>query len=273
MPPALPRALSLLPVLAAVAAAQGAPDPTAARPERPTVATHAFAVARGFVEVEAGLVHHREPGATTRALLVATKIGVAPRLQLTISTPVTRDAGGVLAADPIFAGLKWQLSAPRAAYRGLALLPGITLPNGPRGDRRAAVSLMGIVSAPLGAITMDLNAAATDFQATGGRLPYLWAASFGGALTGKLGWGAEFSGSATATRTDATRTNATRTDATRALGYLGYAARPRLVFDLGLSTSVTGRSATELFTGVTWNAGRLFGRPVDQRPRPAARTF
>ncbi len=263
MPPALPRALSLLPVLAAVAAAQGAPDPTAARPERPTVATHAFAVARGFVEVEAGLVHHREPGATTRALLVATKIGVAPRLQLTISTPVTRDAGGVLAADPIFAGLKWQLSAPRAAYRGLALLPGITLPNGPRGDRRAAVSLMGIVSAPLGAITMDLNAAATDFQATDGRLPYLWAASFGGTLTGKLGWGAEFSGSATATRTGATR----------ALGYLGYAARPRLVFDLGLSTSVTGRSATELFTGVTWNAGRLFGRPVDQRPRPAARTF
>ncbi len=93
--------------------AQSAPEAAMARPERPTVTTHAVAVARGYLELEAGVATTRPSGAAEHAMILSTKFGVMERLQLTVMSSVTRTAERVTGADPIYAGVKWQLGAQR----------------------------------------------------------------------------------------------------------------------------------------------------------------
>ena len=60
-------------------------DPRTAQPERPTVATHAGTVARGYVEFEGGLEADRGPGsASNHITTLVTKVGLAPRVQLSL---------------------------------------------------------------------------------------------------------------------------------------------------------------------------------------------
>ncbi len=56
-------------------------SPRDAQPERPTVATHAGTVARGFLEIETGVERDRGPG-DARNLIGAfeAKIGLAPNM-------------------------------------------------------------------------------------------------------------------------------------------------------------------------------------------------
>jgi hypothetical protein len=246
------RCHSLLAVLAfaASAHAQSADDPTRARPERPTVATHAVAVATGYLEFEAGVASLRQPSGRDQSAVLTTKLGVARHAQLTITASLTRPAGGALGADPLFAGVKWQLGTLREGRPLFAILPGVTFANGPRSEGRdAALSLMGIVSHAIGPVGFDLNAAATRLNGVHGRQPYLWAASFGGQVSGPIGWGAELFGSA----------SETSTTPTRLLGYVGCTLNPRTVFDAGFTAAILGAQGVEVFAGVTWNAGRVFG--------------
>lgn len=248
------RCPSLLAALALSATtqaqAQSADDPTRARPERPTVATHAVAVATGYLEFETGIASLRQPSGRDQSTVLTTKLGVAHHAQLTVTTTLTRPAGGALAADPLFAGVKWQLGDLREGRPLLAILPGVTFANGPRSEGRdAALSLMGIVSHTIGPVAVDLNASATRLNGVHGRQPYLWAASFGGSVTGPIGWGAELFGSA----------SETSTTPTRLLGFVGYTLNPRTVFDAGFTLATAGAQGVELFAGVTWNAGRVFG--------------
>ncbi|MBW7932619.1 MAG: hypothetical protein H3C62_03205 [Gemmatimonadaceae bacterium] len=241
-----PRILWFVLAPFAVGQAQSTDDAAKARPERPTVATHAVAVAPGYFEVEAGVAQTRYTNANDNALAIVAKFGVARRAQLTIASAITRPAGGVMGADPVFAGLKWQLGALREGRPLFALLPGVTFANGPRRGRTAAVSLTGIVSRSIGPVAIDLNAAATQLNDGGQRVPYMWAASFGGPVKGAVGWGLEASGSATRERTDPSRL----------LAYVGYTVRPSLVLDAGASAALRGRQGTQVFAGVTWNAGK-----------------
>ncbi|HEY7860411.1 MAG TPA: hypothetical protein VIB98_03160, partial [Gemmatimonadaceae bacterium] len=90
-----------------------APDPHAAQPERPTVATHAFTVAPGWVELEAGVEHDALDGA--HALLTPTvlKFGLAPRVQLELLesfvhlSGTTPDYSGI---GDLGAALKWRIA-------------------------------------------------------------------------------------------------------------------------------------------------------------------
>ena len=109
---------------------------------------------------------------------------------------------------------------------------------------------------------MDLNIEATRLNDVTGRLPYLWAASFGGPVAGVVGWGLEASG-----------TGGESSD-TRLLGYLAFTVKPSLVLDAGGWTSTTGARASQLFAGLTWNVGRIAGKGgVSERSRVAARSF
>ncbi|MHB1313590.1 MAG: hypothetical protein ACYC3L_16350 [Gemmatimonadaceae bacterium] len=238
-------------LLAATALHAQQDDPArVARPERPTVATHAFAVARGYLEFEAGAARVRQPGERDASAIVTSKLGVAERLQFTLTTSVTGASPGVTAVDPVSAGLKWQLTPEREGRPTFALLPGITLANGPRRARDAAFSLMGVVSQALGPVAMDVNVAATRLNGVTGSLPYMWAASFGGALHGPLAWGLEFSGAG----------SSGDTQPTQMLGYLGYAVRPWLILDAGWSSPPGADGAHTIFAGVTYNAGRILPR-------------
>ncbi len=57
-------------------------DPRAVQPERPTVATHAYTVAPGYVEIEAGVQEARPHGTSQFVAPVVVKIGIVPRLRL-----------------------------------------------------------------------------------------------------------------------------------------------------------------------------------------------
>ena len=227
--------------------AQSTPDATTARPERPTVATHAVAVAPGYLEFEAGAATTRSAGAADHAMILTTKFGLAKRLQLTIASSVTRTAARVTSADPIYAGMKWQLGALREGKPLFAVMPGVTFANGPRRDRDAAVSLMAVYSQSFGPVAVDLNAAATRLNRVEGRVPHLWAAAAGGPVAGPLGWGVELWGEA----------DGDTPASTNVLGFVGYTVRPWLVLDAGFTTPMEGDAGTTLFTGLTWNLGRV----------------
>ena len=221
-----------------------------ARPERPTVATHAFAVARGYLEFEMGGARIRRDARRDASAIVTSKLGVAERVQFTLTTSVTSASPGVTAADPVAAGLKWQLTPERDGRPTFAVIPGITLANGPRRSKDAALSLMGVVSQRIGPVAVDLNVGATRLNGVQGSLPYMWAASFGGAVRGPLAWGLEFSGVGAGGNAQPTQM----------LGYLGYAVRPWLVLDAGWSSPPHGTGARTLFAGATYNVGRVLPR-------------
>ncbi len=230
--------------------AQSAPGAATARPERPTVATHAVAMAPGYLELEAGAATTRPSGAAEHAMILTTKFGLAERLQLTVTSSVTRTAERVTGADPVFAGVKWQLGARREGRPLVAILPGVTFANGPRRDRDAALSLMVVYSQAVGPVAVDLNVAATRLNRVEGRVPYLWAASAGGPVAGAVGWGVELWGEAA----DGTPAS------TNVLGFVGYTVRPSLVLDAGFTTPLDGDAGTTLFAGLTWNLGRVLHR-------------
>ena len=247
----MPRLLPLALLLAATAlGAQQDDSLRTARPERPTVATHAFAVARGYLEFEGGAARLNQVGELDAALILTSKLGVAERVQLTLTTAITHASPGVTAADPVYAGFKWQLTPERDGRPTFAVQPGVTFSNGPRRDKNAALSLMAIVSHTLGPVAMDLNVAATRLNDAGSSIPYLWAASFGGAVRGPLAWGLEFAG--VGQRGD--------TPPVQMLGYLGYAVRPWFVLDAGWSSPPRGAGAQTVFAGATYNVGRVLPR-------------
>jgi hypothetical protein len=249
IPPCIRHPLAAVLLLAApVLHAQQADEARAARPERPTVATHAFAVARGYLEIESGVARIQQDGERDASLVVTSKLGIAEHLQLTLTTSVTNASPGVTGIDPVYAGVKWQLMPEREGRPTFALQPGVTFANGPRRASDAALSLVGVMSQGLGPVAMDLNLAATRLNGVRGQLPYLWTASFGGALAGPIGWGLELSGSA---GTDGANPN-------QLLGYLGYTVKPWFVLDAGWSSPPSGAGAKTLFAGATYNVGRVF---------------
>src|SRR5712671_8059492 len=82
-------------------------DPNSVQPERPTVATHAGTVARGWVELEEGAEWDKASDGT-RAFVAPTnlKIGLASHAQLNLLASVIHDPtirGGALSASDITA--------------------------------------------------------------------------------------------------------------------------------------------------------------------------
>src|SRR3954466_7898938 len=69
-------------------------DSTAVLPERPTVATHAYVIKPGFVELEAGATYRRPDGGATGDVPVYVKFGVTRWLQLGVSPSLGFNHGG-----------------------------------------------------------------------------------------------------------------------------------------------------------------------------------
>lgn len=258
MPPM--RAVFCLVLAVAVPAAAAQPTPAAtlpattsqptttdaearrARPERPTVATHAFAVARGRVELEAGVAAADDgPSAVTLV-----KMGIASRVQLSLSVERSFERGRPAAENPLSAGVKWQLGAPRDGWPSFALLPGVTLSRVARATSETALSLMAIATHALGPVGVDVNLAATRLDGTRGPTPYLWAVAATIPLAGRVAWGLEVSGE----RVEETA------PIRHALAFVNFTVHPGLVLDAGWTRALRGEVEAALFAGVTWNFGR-----------------
>src|SRR5689334_22755332 len=84
-------------------------NPRAVQPERPTVATHAFTVRPGYLEIETGGERDQfSPGETGLGFPTVFKIGLAERAQLSINVPVTKQPGGSAGIGDFSVGIKYR---------------------------------------------------------------------------------------------------------------------------------------------------------------------
>jgi hypothetical protein len=244
----LRKRLSMVWILAepGLLAGQGA---RTANPERPTVATHAYAVASGFIEVEQG-VSARGTGGLGQATSwdVNVKIGMTQHVQLGLYGPLFLRTGTGHGPGDWGAALKIRTAvSPRVA---VAVVPAATFPIGREssglGAGRVLGQLVGVVSADGPArLHVDLNAGPLGIGA--GRPQWLTTASFGRAL-GRWGMAAEVfrigAGSAGGRQAGL-------------LGAVTFAPVSWLVIDGGGISGLGAGSLNVVFTGITTNLGRL----------------
>ena len=242
-----------------LAAQAPAPDPHAVQPERPTVATHAGTVATGWLEIEAGTEFDRYADGSRGALApVLLKLGLAPRLQLSVQVPVVRPAGAsTIGLGDLSIGFKWRLMKAAPVVGDFAILPGIKVASGSAdsGTGTTDISLLLISSHELGQLGMDLNFGYTHRSHDGTSAPrtaIVWTASLGGPARGVLGWVAELYGYPPTSGPAATAS---------IIAFLGgptVQVRTWLVLDGGVIVPITGPQPRALYVGVVYNVGRLW---------------
>jgi hypothetical protein len=251
------------------------PNPRKAQAERPTVATHAYAVATGYVELEAGFQRQQGGAQANRiAIPLLLKVGLGERVQLDLAPGLLRDAEGGRAQSGItdlLAGVKWRLTDDAPLVGALAMQVTVSLPTGSseagRGSGKAGVNLLAISSRQLGPISLDINAGYTRL---GGNSEYaprdstVWTISAGFPVAGRIGWVAELFGyPGTTGPSGALPVVAFLTGPTIAL-------RPSLVLDAGATFDVVRFGGTAVYGGLTWNIGRAWGRAGSPPPAPSS---
>jgi len=189
---------------------------------------------------------------------VAAKLGLASRLQLTISTSLTHepDGGSTSLGDTAIA-LKWRFAEDVPVAGALAGMATVTVPtatgSGPADP--LALSLLLISSNSIGPLTLDVNAGYTHRRGDDSVLPRtetVWAAAAGGPLAGPVGWDAELFGY------PRTSGPTGHPSAVGALFGPTFTVRRWLVFDAGFTVPVTGGDHRNVFLGGTWNVGHVF---------------
>ncbi|HEV8197348.1 MAG TPA: hypothetical protein VGP87_11945 [Gemmatimonadales bacterium] len=252
------RCLASLLVMAAPLSAQD-PDPHSAQPERPTVATHAGTVAPRWLELETGLEFDRSGGEHALQAPLLFKIGLARRLQLSVMLPFTSPVeGGTFGPADWSFGIKWRLLEDAPVLGDFAIFPALKFPTGAsslgRGTGTTDVSLLLISSHRLGPVAVDLNAGVTRRSGDGSLAPKtatLWTASFGGAASGRFGWVAEVYG------LPGTNGPAGSENIVALLAGPTFAVRPWIVLDLGGIIPISGPQPYAIYSGLTWNIGKL----------------
>lgn len=238
---------------------QAPADPHVVQPERPTVATHAYEVAPGWVEVEAGLEFDRYPDASRGGSApVLLKFGVAHDLQFDVQGTGVAPPAGRTGFGDLTLGAKWKVLAKNPLLGDFALQPSVTLPTGSvpagTGNGVTGYSILLISSRQIGSVEMDLNAGYTRRSGDGTVAPReatLWTASFGGPLRGAAGWVLECFGY------PATSGPAGAPSAVALLGGPTLVARRWLAFDAGAIVRVTGEQPNAFYAGAVYNLGRL----------------
>ncbi|MCX6550639.1 MAG: transporter [Acidobacteria bacterium] len=260
--------LAVIAGVAGVAAAQGAdpPDPRAAQPERPTVATHAYTVAPGIVEVETGFQYqHPDPSTGLFALPVVFKIGLTNRIQLDLAPGWLRgtDSSGAHAGlTDLVIGAKLRVLDNAPVLGAFSVQPSVSLATGSTaqgtGIGTTSGTLLLISSHTIGGVALDLNFGYTHRGGEGTYAPKDatgWTVSTGIPVSGRLGWAAEIFGYP--------RTSGLSGEP-GIVGFLTgptFAVQKSLVLDAGVVVNITGYGGTAVYGGVTWNMGRIWTPP------------
>ncbi len=256
-------ATALIVFSAARAGAQGGPpDAHAAQPERPTVATHAGTVAAGWAEIEAGIEWDRYADASHGVAPILLKIGIAPRVQLSLQESGVWTAGGSgSGSGDVSIGVKWRAVERAPVLADFAILPSIKFATGSvergTGTGTTDVNLLAISSRRAGAVTIDLNAGYTRRSGDGRVAPRqggVWTASFGGPAAGRLGWCAEIYGYPSIGIDGGDSIVALLAGPT-------FELQSSIVFDAGFIAPLAGPQPRAVYAGVTWNVGRLWTAP------------
>lgn len=245
-------------------------DPRAVQPERPTVATHAYTIAPGYVEIEMGVQAARPRGGTEFAAPVVAKVGVIPRLQLELQSGYVRITGVNTAAGATdFAvALKQRVTEAGPVLGDVSIQGSIKFPTGARsvGTGTTDLSLLLIASRRLGAAEFDLNAGYSHRSGDGTVVPTsatLLTASFSTPIIGGLGAVAElFDYPGTAGPAGAPPSVGFLVGPTLQL-------RPWLVLDAGAILNVQNLRANAAYAGLTYSVGRIPGFPGARHTRKA----
>jgi len=275
--------LAMLAGLGAAATANGQstapPDPRAAQPERPTVATHAFTVAPGIIEMEAGFLQLRPDSASNQfGVPVLFKIGLGSRLQLDVAPGWLRNANGGDAQSgmtDLTIGVKWRLVDRAPVLGAFAFQPTVSLPTGSAEDGTGAgttsLNLLLVSSHKIHGVSLDINVGCTRRGGDGSAAPKtatLWSVSTGIPIAGRLGWAAEIYGY------PGTSGPAASAPVVAFLTGPSFGLTDSVVIDAGiianisgLGTAVYGLGVNSIYGGITWNMGRMWtpqARPVKQ---------
>jgi hypothetical protein len=252
-------------------------SPRAAQPERPTVATHAFTVAPGIVEMEAGFLQQRPESASNQfGVPVVFKIGLGSRLQLDVAPGWMRNANGGDAQSgftDLTVGVKWRLVDRAPVLGAFAFQPTVSLPTGSvergTGAGTTSLNLLFVSSRNVHGVALDINAGVSLRGGDGSSAPTtstLWSVSTGIPVAGRLGWAAEVYGyPGTSGPAGAAPVVAFLTGPIVGLTD-SVVVDAGMIFNItGLGTAVYGLGVNSIYGGVTWNMGRLWtprGRPV-----------
>jgi hypothetical protein len=243
---------------AALALATGglaAQSPRAANPERPTVATHAYAVAPGFVELEQGVKLSGEARLRDVTLWEFNlKLGLARDVQLGFfGTGYGRTPAGAGVGDVGWA-LKW--TRPVGRRSAVAVVPAVSVPTGDAAAQLSAGRALGSVTlvdsadlpAGLGGLHFDANTGPAGVGAGAGGPQ--WFTSLG--LAKQLG------SLAIATELFDFTAGAAGGRQRGLLVSLLVTAAEWAVLDLGGVWGLAAGSPDQAFVGLTTNLGRLF---------------
>jgi len=237
-------------------------DPHAVQPERPTVATHAYTVAPGWLEIEAGIELDRFAARSSGGSgPVVVKVGLAPRLQFDLVGAIQRPAGAqTLGVGDLALALKWRLADRAPVVADFAVIPSLKLPTAPTasglGTGTTDVGLLLVSSRQLGPVELDVNLGYTRRigpDAFAPRTATLWTTSFGGTVVGGLGWTAELYGY------PATAGPAGAASIVALLGGPTLLVKPWLALDAGVIVPLAGPQPRALYCGAVYNVGRLWG--------------
>jgi hypothetical protein len=249
-----------------------APDPREAKPERPTVATHAYAVAPGIVELEIGGQWQRhDPHSTMFSVPALVKIGLANHLQLDIFPGWVRTSlDGMVQSGlgDLAIGFKWQLAEDALLVGNFAVESTVKLATGSAargtGTGTTDANVLLISSHSFGDFTLDINAGYALRSGDGTRAPKtasMWTVSAGRTVAGRLGWVAEMFGyPGTSGPSGSGPVVALLTGPTLVVDRT-------FVLDAGAILNVSGFGNTAIYFGATWNIGRLW---TPRRPATGA---
>jgi hypothetical protein len=274
-----PMRSNLLPILAVLAVSvagadaqtAGPKDPRQAQPERPTVATHAYTVAPGIVELETGFQQqHPDPSSNLVSVPILFKIGLTDRLQLDVAPGWLRSTGGAgveAGLTDLVIGVKWRLVDQSSVLGAFAIQPSVSLATGSAdkgtGLGSESLTLLAISSRNIGPVSLDLNAGYTRRGGDGTVLPNnstMWTVSSGFPVYGRLSWAAECFGYPRTTGP------AGGPGIVAFLTGPTFVAHKTVVLDAGVILNITGYGGTAVYGGVTWNMGHAWTPPAIPAP-------
>jgi hypothetical protein len=239
-------------------------DPGAAQPERPTIATHAYTVARGYAETEIGIqATALDDSGALLAVPLLLKVGLGRGVQLDIDVPMAATVGSTNATGAGLAdwalGVKARVAHAAPLLADLSFQSTLKFPTGStsanRGTGTTDVSLLLISSRRLGSVSLDLNAGWTVRSGDGTVAPRratLWTVSTGFPVHDGLGWDAEVFGY------PGTHGPAGQRAAIGLLTGPAFTVRPSLVLDAGVIINLRALGANSAYAGFTRNFGRIF---------------
>ncbi len=250
-------AILLFPLVAGPARAQAPPNPREAQPERPTVATHAYAVAPGYAELEAGWEwDHNSDGTRGWAVPLLLKVGIVGRVQAGLQLTLLQPPGMGLGVGDLALVGKRGFPSVGPLLGDLAVQAGLKLPIGAgvRSTGTTDVSLLLVSSHQLGAVSLDLNLGYTRRSGSGGAAPRnstLVTVAGGWPVASPLGFTVEvfaYPGTSGPAGSPA---------AVALLGGPTWRLSPAAALDLGGIVRLTGSQANAVYAGITWHLGRL----------------